>query len=89
MNCRICGTEGNSLNPVKYYPKYFMALHKICAEEMSDEPKMNSKQFYLAYWGENWEEVPRSTAKNFYEDYRAFTGTFEEYVDSTRSYTWE
>lgn len=78
MYCKICGSEEN----VKvHWNKGFQALCNLCSEETPE--KIGKSEFDQKYWGEDYQDVPASTRKEFYDDYRTSTHTFEEYVIAT------
>lgn len=89
MYCRICGAIEEHKPKwltgkwVEYYPEKHNSLCKPCASETPD--KMSKTEFVGKYF-EGDDSVPVSITKEFYEDYLAFTGTYEEYVNTTRSF---
>lgn len=89
MYCKICGSREEDKPKwfdgqwVEFYPSKHNSLCKPCAVETPD--KMSKDEFIAKYFEED-ETAPYSIIKEFYEDYRAFTGSFEEYVESTRSF---
>jgi hypothetical protein len=90
MQCRICGAEGyegaivGQIIKVKLHlDKGCQALCDLCAEQTPE--KIGKHRFDLAYWGENYQDVPTSIRKEFYDDYRTSTHSFEEYVIATKS----
>jgi hypothetical protein len=79
MYCHICGSENN----VKFYlDKGMQSLCDLCAEETPE--KIDKHRFDIAYWGEDYQEVPLEIRKEFYDDYRVSTHSFEEYVITTK-----
>lgn len=78
MYCKICGSTHNVMF---YLDKGMQSLCDKCAPETPD--KIGRSEFDQKYWGENYQEVPNSTRKEFYDDYRTSTHTFEEYVIAT------
>lgn len=82
MQCRICGSEES----VKLHlDKGFQALCDLCAEETPE--KIGKHRFDVAYWGEDYQDVPLDIRKEFYDDYRTSIHTFEEYVIATKMLT--
>ena len=78
--CRICG----SINNVSYHAGNKGMLCDFCAK---DTPrKVGFERFVEVYFdGEDMTAYPnKSTAKEFYSDYRASTDTLKEYVQSTQ-----
>lgn len=87
MYCKICGSREEDKPKwfdgkwVEYYPTKHNSLCRPCASETPD--KMGREEFVSKYFA--GEAPPPSIVKEFYEDYRASIGTFEEYVASTVS----
>lgn len=87
MYCKICGDHEENKPKwiegkwVEYYPSKYNTLCRPCAAETPD--KMGKEEFIVKYF-EGDDTVPYSVSKEFYEDYCAFTGSFGEYVESTR-----
>lgn len=92
MECAICGSEGGEVKVAGQIIKIEVKLHldkgcqvlcDLCADQTPE--KISKHRFDVAYWGENYQEVPTSTRKEFYDDYRTSTHNFEEYVAATKS----
>lgn len=79
MYCRICGTEDN----VKYYHNLLQSVCRGCGKGMPD--KVSREEFYLQYWGENYQEVLSAIRKEFYEDYLHSSDDVESYIKGTVS----
>jgi hypothetical protein len=80
MYCKVCGSEEN----VKFYPNKLQALCKFCADETPN--KVGFDRFVSFYFpGDDiyHGEVPYSTKKEFYDDYRTSTYNLENYKQAT------
>jgi hypothetical protein len=79
MECRICGDDGAEMR--------WDAGMALCASCSATTPsKVCREQFDREFWGEGPEaaEVPYSTRRDFYADYKASTaGTVAQYRAQT------
>ena len=79
MYCRICGSETD----IRFYARNRGALCGSCAE---DTPaKVGRATFDREYWGKESANVPESTKREFYSDYRASSNNLAEYIEATTS----
>ena len=77
MYCMICGDE----NSVKYRGGNRGMLCDSCA---ADTPaKVDRARFDAEYWGAEASNVPESTKREFYSDYRASSNTLADYITTT------
>lgn len=79
MNCRICGAGTES--GVIYSSDHGMALCLRC--EMDTPPKVGRAEFDRVYWGSGFANVPESTRREFYDDYRTSTLRLKSYIAAT------
>jgi hypothetical protein len=77
MYCKICGSEEGA----KWRHKQ---RNRLCVPCLKTTPaKIPWESFDKRYWGKNFRDVPLSTRREFYADYKASSNTFLEYKATT------
>lgn len=74
--CRICGAEG-----AKFYGAKRLTLCKGCAKDTPT--KICREDFDRYYWGNEFQNVPDSIRREFYEDYLFSTDDVDSYIIAT------
>jgi len=81
MVCRICGSD----NTIVFYLTHMMAMCRPChAQGVQPIPYAD---FDDRYWS-SADDVPCSTRKEFYSDYKTSGLSFERYCEETTNESW-
>jgi len=76
MICRICGSD----NQITFYWTHMMAMCRLC--HAHGPPPIPYADFDDRYWSGS-DDVPYSTRKEFYSDYKTSGLSFERYCEET------